>query len=138
MISYFIDTSFALALASPKDALHSKAKRVAGEIKSGDIELVTSQAVLLEIGNSLSKSGLRAFCIKFLEDLDADPHTTIISLSDELFERAFEMFSNRDDKEWGLVDCISFIVMHDYGIVLALTGDEHFVQAGFRALLRED
>lgn len=127
MISYFIDTSFALALASPKDALHSKAESVAREIKSDDIKLVTSQAVLLEIGNSLSKSGLRAFCIRFLENLDTDPNTTIISLSDELFDRAFEMFSNRDDKEWGLVDCVSFIVMHDYGIVGALTGDEHFI-----------
>jgi len=43
-----------------------------------------------------------------------------------------------DDKEWGMTDCISFIVMEDHGLTDALTADEHFQQAGFRALLRED
>ncbi|MFM6219167.1 MAG: PIN domain-containing protein, partial [Dolichospermum sp.] len=42
----------------------------------------------------------------------------------------------REDKEWGLVDCISFIVMQDRGISDAPTTDIHFQQAGFRALLR--
>jgi len=45
---------------------------------------------------------------------------------------------DREDKEWGLTDCISFIVMEDHGLTDALTTDEHFEQAGFRALLRED
>jgi predicted nucleic acid-binding protein len=39
--------------------------------------------------------------------------------------------------EWGLVDCISFIVMQNRGITDALTADIHFQQAGFRALLRD-
>ncbi len=41
------------------------------------------------------------------------------------------------DKEWGLVDCVSFVVMREHGIEAALTTDRHFIQAGFRALLRE-
>ena len=40
-------------------------------------------------------------------------------------------------KEWGLTDCVSFLVMQDRGLTDALTTDEHFQQAGFRALLRE-
>ncbi|MFV9677847.1 MAG: hypothetical protein ACNYVW_09390 [Methanosarcinales archaeon] len=43
-----------------------------------------------------------------------------------------------DDQEWGLTDCISFIVMGNPGLTDALTADEHFEQAGFRALLREN
>ena len=38
----------------------------------------------------------------------------------------------------GLTDCISFIVMEDHGLTDALTTDEHFQQAAFRALLREN
>jgi hypothetical protein len=36
------------------------------------------------------------------------------------------------------MDCVSFIVMQYSGITEALTADEHFQQAGFRALLREN
>ena len=39
--------------------------------------------------------------------------------------------------EYVLTDCISFVVMAEHGITDALTGDHHFEQAGFRALLKE-
>jgi len=41
-------------------------------------------------------------------------------------------------KEWGLTDCVSFTVMRDRGIVEGLTADEHYRQAGLRALLLEE
>lgn len=46
-----------------------------------------------------------------------------------------ELYRSRDDKEWSLTDCISFVVMADEGIEDALPGDRHLEQAGFRALL---
>jgi len=36
-----------------------------------------------------------------------------------------------------ILNCISFAVMTDRGLTDALTGDHHFEQAGFRALLRQ-
>jgi uncharacterized protein len=54
-----------------------------------------------------------------------------------LLNRALQLYSERPDKTWGLTDCISFIVMWDRGLTDAVTADMHFVQAGFRALLRE-
>lgn len=38
------------------------------------------------------------------------------------------------DKEWGLVDCISFVVMWEAGVTQVLTFDQHFAQAGFQVL----
>jgi len=38
------------------------------------------------------------------------------------------------DKEWGLVDCLSFVIMRERGITEALTPDRHFTRAGFKAL----
>jgi predicted nucleic acid-binding protein len=46
-----------------------------------------------------------------------------------------ERYAARPDKDWTLTDCISFVVMEDEGITDALTGDQHFVQAGFKVLL---
>jgi len=53
-----------------------------------------------------------------------------------LFERGVGLFRQRPDKEWSLTDCISFVVMRDASLTEALTGDHHFEQAGFSALLR--
>jgi hypothetical protein len=40
------------------------------------------------------------------------------------------------DKKWGVADCISFEIMSHFEVREALTFDEHFVQAGYQALLR--
>ena len=48
------------------------------------------------------------------------------------------VYRDRPDKGYSLTDCISFLVMGDFGLKDALTADEHFRQAGFRAVLLED
>ena len=98
---------------------------------------MTTQAILLEIGNSLSKQKYRAAAIQLLDSLETDPSVEVVLLINSLYRSAFNLFKQREDKEWGLVDCISFIVMQDRGITDALTTDAHFQQAGFRALLRD-
>lgn len=40
------------------------------------------------------------------------------------------------DKDWSLTDCTSFVVMEAEGLKDALTGERHFEQAGFNALLK--
>jgi predicted nucleic acid-binding protein len=45
------------------------------------------------------------------------------------------LYGARPDKEWGLTDCISFVVMEERGLTLALTTDRHFEQAGFQSAL---
>ncbi len=138
MSDIFLDTSFAIASVSPKDQFHAKANLWQAKIESSEIPIITTQAILLEIGNALSKSVFREVGIGLLDNLESDSKTTIISLTEELYDKAFDLFRDRSDKEWGLVDCISFVVMRERGINNALTADEHFIQAGFRALLRED
>ena len=72
-----------------------------------------------------------------LQTLEQDPYYETVPMSEELYARAFQLYSARPDKEWGLIDCVSFTLMQDRNISAALTADEHFLQAGFRALLRE-
>ena len=136
MREVFLDTSFAIALSAITDQNHAKAVELAEQIEAENLRLVTTQAILLEIGNALSKQRYRSAAIQLLESLEADPNIEIVPLTNELYNAAFQLFRSRQDKEWGLVDCISFLVMQHRAITEALTADDHFNQAGFRALLK--
>jgi len=92
--------------------------------------------VLLEIGNALSKQRYRQAAGELLDALERDPQVEIVLITNELYREAMTLFCSRLDKDWGLIDCVSFIVMKERGLTDALTTDEHFEQAGFRALLR--
>jgi len=63
---WFLDTSYAIALAAARDALHKKSLALASEIERHRIGLVTTRAVVLEIGNALSKSRFRIETIAML------------------------------------------------------------------------
>jgi predicted nucleic acid-binding protein len=93
--------------------------------------------VIIEIANALAKAHLRGGAIVLLDAMEADPHVEIIPVSEELYAEGAKLYRGRQDKEWGMTDCISFAVMHDRGMQDALTADDHFRQAGFRALLHE-
>jgi len=91
----------------------------------------------MEIGNALSKQRYRSAAVELLLSLENDPRVEIVPISGELYAEAFKLFTERTDKEWGLVDCVSFVVMRERGITDALTSDDHFRQAGFNALMRK-
>lgn len=91
----------------------------------------------MEIGNALSKQRYRPAAVELLLSLENDPKVEIVPVSGDLYAQAFKLFSERTDKEWGLVDCVSFVVMRERGITDALTSDNHFRQAGFNALMRK-
>ena len=134
----FLDSAYAIALSAPKDEYHERAVALAERIEAEGARLITTRAVILEIGDALSSSGFREAAIKLLTSLENDPNfVEIIPISEGLYQRGFQLYRTRPDKEWGVTDCISFIVMQDRGMTEALTTDKHFQQAGFRALLRE-
>ena len=51
-------------------------------------------------------------------------------------DRALDLYHQHGDKKWTLTDCVSFVIMRERGVTDALTGDKHFEQAGFVALLK--
>ncbi len=132
MTSTFADTSFYVALVSPRDSLHAKAVELASQYQG---PLVTTEYVLIETGNFLSRASDRAIFVELLRSLRADPQTTILPSSHELFNAGVARFKNRPDKDWSLTDCISIIALEELGLKDAFTADHHFEQAGFKAYL---
>jgi hypothetical protein len=132
--SLFADTYYFLAVLNKDDVAHSKAVALSETLRN---PIVTSAWVLTEVGDALSAQGYRERFVRLIETLRADPACTIVPPSADLFDAGVSLYAQRLDKDWTLTDCTSFVVMRQYGITEALTGDRHFQQAGFTALLAE-
>jgi uncharacterized protein len=138
MSELFLDASFAIALSASSDQHHERALELAGLIDIQKDRLVTTLGVLLEIGDALSRQRYRKAAIELLDAIHTDPMIDVVPVSQALYDRAFALYRSREDKEWGMTDCVSFVVMEDRGIRQALTADDHFRQAGYQALLLSD
>ena len=125
----FVDTGYIIALINQNDNHHQQAVMLA-ERYSG-CPLVTTDAVLLEVGNALSRIARRQ-CSQLIHSFHEAEELTLIHMNPILFKQALHLFDRYHDKTWGLVDCLSFVVMREMNITAALTFDRHFEQAGFR------
>jgi predicted nucleic acid-binding protein len=96
---------------------------------------VTTRWALTEVADALCEPARRGRAAAVIEFVLTAPGFVVRGGPDELFARALELYRSRSDKEWSLTDCISFVMMKDEGLEEALTGDRHFIQAGFEALL---
>jgi predicted nucleic acid-binding protein len=100
--------------------------------------MVTTEWVMIELADALASSLRgRAEFVSTRADLLGDTAATIVPCNQAILEAGIELYSERADKQWSLTDCISFVVMEREGIAEALTGDHHFEQAGFVALLAQ-
>ncbi len=124
----FLDTSYLLALVRKKDAFHSQAVEAS---KKYNGPFLTTALILVELANSLAMPPQRSIACALIEKIQADKRTKIVPFSGKMFVTAFNLYKNRPDKDWGLVDCFSFAAMAGAGCLHALTLDTHFQQAGY-------
>jgi uncharacterized protein len=104
----FVDTLFVVALINQRDQYHQKAYELAEKLDR--YSLLTTDAVLLEIGNALARS-YKDESVEIIEHFFSSDEVEIVRITPQLFEQAFTLYKTYQDKAWGLVDCISFVVM---------------------------
>ncbi len=123
----FLDTFFLQALVNRDDEFHQQAIALKPLLRAAEVWV--TEAVLIEIGDAFSRYD------RFIWQCYQGSNIQIVSVTTPLIHQALELYEARPDKDWGLTDCLSFVVMQDKNLTDALTGDHHFRQAGFRALL---
>src|SRR5262249_5491820 len=134
----FLDTAYVNALVNTRDQWHDAAVQWERKLSTDKRRLVTTEFVLVEIADGLAAVRFRVQAVQVIATLQASSLVEIIPASSQLFTAALELYQSREDKDWGLTDCASFVVMNGRGLLEALTTDEHFRQAGFRVLLLEN
>ena len=135
MKKVFADAYFFIALLNKRDNWHRKAIELIDAVAG---PIVTTQWVLVEVADAFSKPRDRGLFARLLEFIESDDRIEVVAARKWQFQHGSQRYLDRPDKSWSLTDCISFIVMEEHRIKEALTGDHHFTQAGFVALMNSD
>jgi predicted nucleic acid-binding protein len=138
MSELFVDTAGWGHLVDPTQKCHSLAATIYRSGRQQGRKFITTNYVIAELV-ALLTSPLhipRPSIVAFIESLKAAPHIVIVHVDATLDKQAWQLLTERPDKEWSLVDCSSFVVMQQRDIMEALTTDHNFEQAGFVCLLK--
>jgi predicted nucleic acid-binding protein len=138
MNKIFVDTAGWACLADVSEPFHEKAKEIYAAAMKNHQRLRTTNYVLFEL-IALMTSPMRFHrprIIEFVNGIKESPFFDIIHIDQDLDSTAWELLTNRVDKNWSLVDCSSFVVMQENNISEALATDHHFEQAGFVRFLK--
>jgi predicted nucleic acid-binding protein len=131
----FLDTSGLYALVDKNDEWHDKAARVVRQILQSRRKLITTDQIIIETVN-LSVARKSHFVGKRVLDLvEQSAGISVEWLGSVRFDAAKAFYRKHSDHAFSFTDCTSFIVMQELHLTEALTSDNHFSQARFRALL---
>ena len=133
MKAVFADTFYWIALADPDDGAHTQALAVAP-----DTTIITTDEVLAEYLTffSTARPAVRREVAASVQAILTSPAMRVIPQSRASFLAGLELYIQRPDKRYSLVDCISMQAMRRERLTEVLTNDRHFEQEGFRALFR--
>jgi uncharacterized protein len=132
MQTYFVDAWLLVALVDRLDQHHLAAQRIQAALRRAP--LVTHDGVLTEVAAYYSATGewLRARAVDVIR---ATMRNAAVFPADRLlFLAGLDLYSQRRDKQYSLVDCMSMMLMRAHGTTHVLTNDHHFRQEGFTVL----
>ena len=122
----FVDTGYLLALERRTDENHRRALVHWRSLRGRGLpRLLTTTSVFDEVITYLNSHGLHASAVKTGKRLLGSPSVELVRVGDGLFRAAFDLLEDRPDKRYSLTDCVSFVLMRERGISLALSFDRH-------------
>ncbi len=123
----FVDTSAWYAIIDKSDQDHEAA---IFKIQSLDRPLITSNYIFDEILTLLKAKLGSSIAIDFGERIWNQEVCTLVRITKEDEERAWNLFCQYSDKGFSFTDCTSFILMERLGIDTVFAFDDHFAQYG--------
>ena len=127
----FVDTAGWVAVADVKDPLHQKSVQFRDNALERGTILVTSNYILDETLTLIRmRLGIDA-AQKWWELISESPRCNVEWVTPERTQKTIYFFFRWRDQTFSFTDCTSFILMRELGIENVLTGDRHFITAGF-------
>lgn len=126
----FVDTSALLAVLDASDRWHLATRERWNHFLTTGAELVTTNYVLVEL-YALTQRRLGMQAVRTLYT-DVQPVLTVVWVDEPTHRAGVEVLLSSGSRGPSLVDCVSFVVMRQEGIVDAFALDAHFGAQGFR------
>src|SRR5512143_4012250 len=101
----FWDTAAFVALGNRDDDLHSEAVAVSQVLAAERAFILTTDVVLTEVVNTFSKAAWRPVAQQLVDSLRASVAlelAEIVHVDLELWQRGWQLFLSRSDKDWSL------------------------------------
>lgn len=139
MNEVFADTSYWIAVTIPDDKWAEAAVRAERALPP-DTRIVTTDEVLTELLAWIAVRRerfrhLRQPTVSAIREFLRDPNVIVLQQTHQTFLAGLELYEQRAESDYSLVDCASMAAMRERGIAQALTSDRHFEQEGFAALM---
>ncbi len=119
MPDLFVDTAGWGHLLDPSQAFHHQASAIYRQARQEGTRFLTTNYVVAELV-ALLTSPLnipRPRVIAFVTGLKSSPQVEIIHIDPTLDLQGWRLLVDRPDKDWSLVDCASFVVMRQFGLL---------------------
>jgi predicted nucleic acid-binding protein len=131
-VKLFIDTWGWLVLEDVKASSHAAAAQCYAESAKTGGNVLTTNYVLDETFTLLFRRRPFDEAARFAKGLLESPFIAVETVTPEQFRKAFDLrLAFRDKPDISFTDLTSMVVMRDLKITDVLTGDRHFLQAGF-------
>jgi predicted nucleic acid-binding protein len=123
----FLDTGFLFALLSARDEHHARVVGVFRTLQGSRLSevLLTTNHFIFETITLTRQLG-HAKAVQLGERLYRERLAKIHWATPTEEQAAFDYFRRHQDKDYSLVDCLSFVVMEQRGITEALAVDSDF------------
>lgn len=118
-----------------RDGLNARAMRLTSSLFGEAVRPVTTDAVVIELGNYFSATALRIEAGEWMAAIRQDSQWQIVGIDRATLAAAEARCRRYGHKDWSMTDCISMEVMERRRIREVATSDRGFAQAGFTVLM---
>jgi predicted nucleic acid-binding protein len=137
--TFFADTSFLVAFYNAHDDHHREARAfIAGLIELEErAEFFITDYIFDETLTTILNRAGKLLAIGAAKKIYSSPSISIVTISPEVFSKAYELFIRYADQEWSFTDCTSISLLREHfpkRLIPVATFDQHFRAAGFQTV----
>ena len=129
---YFLDTSYIIALEIKNEQSHQQVLQHWLTLAIYKPFLITTTYIFDEVVTFFNSRNLHNKAVEIGYRLLESRDIEVVEIDRNLFAQGWQYLQKHQDKSYSLTDCLSFFVMENRKISVALTLDNHFIQAGFQ------